>query len=315
MQSLIIYALLLFGFFPSSAKAADAYWLDQYNALFYLATFRLDTELNAMKAKGSSTLLLHADSLPSPISHFIAWRPKTTANMRSIAWIQKPNKNNLRQAAQLNGFKGVQIDDHYFNDPPIALHELRTMLGEKELWCSFQPKQFLHTIANSCDQNDIQIYRHTCRGTGDIAWQMGLTGNPRIAVSAYADGSQQGDELIRCIQRDLQTLGTKLFVFKWKNQEVWSRKLWIFLARRQQQAIHLVTNNYFTQNEIHDSRPEPLREQDEKTFHRSDRYRIASYQGVGQAFARDQSGRLANNHSSLLIQLVTTHPLLNSPFC
>ena len=100
--------------------------------------------------------------------------------MQSIAWIQKPNKNNLRRAAQLNGFKGVQIDDHYFNDPPIALDELRRMLGEKELWCSFQPKQFLHTIANSCDQNDVQIYRHTCRGTGDIAWGMGITGNPEL---------------------------------------------------------------------------------------------------------------------------------------
>ena len=60
---------------------------------------------------------------------------------------------------------------------------------------------------------------------------MGITGKPRIAASAYTDGSQSGAKRITCIQKDLQTLGTKLFVFKWKNQEVWSKKLWTMLGK------------------------------------------------------------------------------------
>ena len=231
MNRFILLTLALIGFLPASAKAVEAYWLDQYNALMYLGTFRLDAELKAMAAKGSSTLLLHADSLPAPLSNFIAWRAKTTANMQSIAWIQKPNKINLRKAATLTGFKGMQVDDHYFNDPPVPLQKLRAMLDTKELWCSFQPKQFSYKIAKNCDQNDVQIYRQNCKRTGDIAWEMGITGKPRIAVSAYADGSQSGAKRITCIQKDLQTLGTKLFVFKWKNQEVWSKKLWTMLGK------------------------------------------------------------------------------------
>ena len=102
------------------------------------------------------------------------------------------------------------------------------MHGEKELWCSFQPRQFSFQIANTCDQNDIQIYRNTCKGTGDMAWRMGITGNPKIAVATYNDGSKEGDESIKCIEEDLQSLKTKLFVFKWKNQEVWSNAVWKF---------------------------------------------------------------------------------------
>ncbi len=143
-----------------------------------------------MKGRGAKVLMVHADSLPSPFSRFIAWRAKEVGDMKSVAWIQKPNKDNLRHAARLVGFKGVQIYDHYFNDPPISIKKLRSMLGDKELWCSFQPRQFSFQIANTCDQNDVQIYRNTCRGTGDIAWRMGITGNSSIAVAAYDDGSK-----------------------------------------------------------------------------------------------------------------------------
>jgi len=205
------------------AKSAEAFWLDQYNALFYMATFRLDSEIKEMKSRGAKTLLLHADALPSLVSRFIAWRAKKAGDMDSVAWIQKPNENNLRHAARLVGFKGVQIDDHYFNNPPITLNKLRGMLGTKQLWCSFQPRQFSEKIAATCDQNDIQIYRYGCKKTGDIAWEMGVTGNSKIAVAAYEDGSKEGKELINCIEQDLKSLGTNLFVFKWKNQEAWTR--------------------------------------------------------------------------------------------
>lgn len=227
----IALTLVLFAATPTGVKAADAYWLDQYNALLYLSTFQLDNELRQIGKEGTKTLLLHADALPSPVSRFIAWRAREVAGMASIAWIQKPNKDNLRHASKLVGFKGVQIDDHYFNNPPVSIKELRKMLGMKQLWCSFQPRQFSFQIANTCDQNDVQIYRNTCKGTGDLAWRMGITGNPRIAVAAYNDGSKEGDALIDCIKKDLKSLGTNLFVFKWKNQEVWSKQVWNFIGR------------------------------------------------------------------------------------
>jgi len=221
LKSAIIIASVASGLLTRPVYSSDAYWLDQHNALFYIGTFQLDHQLREMKKEGVETLLLHADSLPSLISRFIAWRAKEVGNMTSIAWIQKPNKDNLTHAARLVGFNGVQIDDHYFNKPPISLEELRLMLGKKQLWCSFQPRQFSHDIANTCDQNDVQIYRNTCSGTGDMAWNMGITGNKRIAVAAYHDGSEKGQQLIDCIKKDLETLNTKLFVFKWKNQEAW----------------------------------------------------------------------------------------------
>ena len=228
----ISLSAVLFATIPTRANAVDAYWLDQYNALLYLSTFQLDKELKEMSQEGANTLLLHADSLPSPISRFIAWRAKEVSGMESVAWIQKPNKDNLRHASQLVGFKGVQIDDHYFNDPPVPIKDLRKMLGNKQLWCSFQPRQFSFQISNTCDQNDVQIYRNTCRGTSDTAWRMGITGNPRVAVAAYSDGSKEGDESIKCIEEDLKSLKTKLFVFKWKNQEVWSKLVWKFIGRQ-----------------------------------------------------------------------------------
>ena len=139
----------------STANAADAFWLDQYNVLFYIATFQLDNELKEMKSRGAKTLLLHADSLPSIISRFISGRAKKAANMETVAWIQKPNEDNLRHAARLVGIKAVQIDDHYFNDPPVSIKQLRSMLGNKQLWCSFQPRQFSYATAQMCDQSDV----------------------------------------------------------------------------------------------------------------------------------------------------------------
>ena len=64
-----------------------------------------------------------------------------------------------------------------------------------------------------------------------MAWRMGITGNHEIAVAAYNDGSKEGDELIKCIEKDLKSLKTKLFVFKWKNQEIWSKKIWELIGQ------------------------------------------------------------------------------------
>jgi hypothetical protein len=177
-----------------------------------------------MKEKGSSTLLLHADSLPPLLSRYIAWRAKVIGDIDSIAWIQKPSKSNLIRAANLTGFKGVQIDDHYFNKPPVSLVSLKRILNQKELWCSFQPKQYSSKLAANCDQSDLQLYRYRCKETRDLAWKMGVTGDSRVKVAAYDDGTLNGAKLIKCIENDLNKLGTGLFVFKWKNQEAWLKK-------------------------------------------------------------------------------------------
>lgn len=151
--------------------------------------------------------------------------------MESIAWIQKPNKNNLEHASQLTGFLGVQIDDHYFSNPPMSLFELHKILKQKQLWCSFQPSQFSFDLATKCDQSDIQIYRKSCRETLDMAWIMGITGNMKIAVATYEDGSKTGEHLSSCVSNNLNYIETRHFVFKWKNQEVWTKKVWQLLAK------------------------------------------------------------------------------------
>ena len=219
-------AIAMAAFSHQPADAVEAFWLDQYNALLYLSSFRLDAELKAMKARGANTLLLHADVMPSPLVRFIAWRAKKTAEMNTVAWIQKPNRSNLKRAASFEDIKAVQIDDHFFNKPPLPIQEFKTMLGTKELWCSFQPRQFNRQTAEICDQNDIQIYRKNCSDTIDIAWSMGIVGQSNIAIATYADGSQQGDDQVRCLEKNLATLGSQLFVFKWKNQEAWSKHIW-----------------------------------------------------------------------------------------
>ena len=146
--------------------------------------------------------------------------------MDTVAWIQKPNRLNLSRAASLENITAVQIDDHFFNNPPLPIKEFKTMLGKKELWCSFQPRQFNRETAVICDQKDIQIYRKNCSETINIAWGLGIIGQSSIAIATYADGSQQGDEHVRCLDKSLETLGNKLFVFKWKNQEVWIKRVW-----------------------------------------------------------------------------------------
>ena len=78
-------------------------------------------------------------------------------------------------------------------------------------------------MANKCDQSDVQIYRNTCIDTANLAWKMGITGKSRIAVAAYHDGSVEGSDLIKCIHKDLERMGTRLFVFKWRNMEAWTR--------------------------------------------------------------------------------------------
>ena len=215
-------------------KSAEGFWLDQYNALYYLITLQLDSELIQMKARGSKLLILQSDSLPSIVSNFIAWRAKDVARLESIAWIQKPNKHNLVHASQLTGFLGVQIDDHYFSNPPISLFELQKILKQKQLWCSFQPYQFSFDLATKCDQADIQIYRKSCLETLDMAWHMGITGNRKIAVATYEDGSRMGEHLSNCISNKLNHVETRHFIFKWKNQEVWTKKVWHLLAKLRQ---------------------------------------------------------------------------------
>ena len=106
MKRIFLAAVLSSALSQVPVSAAEAYWLDQHNALLYLSSFKLDKELKQMSKQGTKILLLHADALPSIISRFIAWRAKEVAGLDSIAWIQKPNRNNLRHAARLVGFKG-----------------------------------------------------------------------------------------------------------------------------------------------------------------------------------------------------------------
>ena len=73
---------------PQSVRAADGYWLDQYNALLYLGSFRLDPELLAMRRQGAGVVMVHADSLPDPLLRWIAWRARR-ARLQPVAWIQR----------------------------------------------------------------------------------------------------------------------------------------------------------------------------------------------------------------------------------
>ena len=223
--------ILLLLLMASPAKAVEGFWLDQYNAILYLGIWRLDDELKEMQGKGAKVLLVHADSLPSHFLMFIAWRAKEVGQMDSVAWIQKPNKENLKRAVQLKNYLAVQVDDHYFNDPPMALSALRKAIGEKELWCSFQPRQYSYQLARKCDHVDIQIYRQQCKRTGDIAYNLGATGRPETAIAVYHDGTESGEDLVKCMEKDLGTMRTKVFVFKWKNQEAWTKPIWNAISR------------------------------------------------------------------------------------
>ncbi len=201
------------------SHAAEGYWLDQYSALLYMASFNLDSQFSEMKRRGAHTIMVHADSLPRPILRFIAWRAKVSAGLESIAWIQRPNQTNLKRAGSLNGYKGVQIDDHFFNNPPLSMSQMRDKIGSKELWCSFQPNQYSYKNARQCDHIDVQIYRRRCRETGDYAYNLGATGRKNTAVAVYHDGSSNADIELKCMESDLRSLGSEIFVFKWNNPE------------------------------------------------------------------------------------------------
>ena len=86
------------------AQAADGYWLDQYNALLYLASFQLDRELEQTQRQGAGVVMVHADSLPGPLLRWIAWRARR-AQLQPVAWIQRPTAANLRRVGAVSGYQ------------------------------------------------------------------------------------------------------------------------------------------------------------------------------------------------------------------
>lgn len=125
---------------PSAAIAADGYWLDQYSALLFIGFFRLDKELEEMKQKGAAVVMVHADSLPDPLLRWIAWRTNRV-KLKPVAWIQRPTADNLTLVSKVSGYKALQVDDHFFAKPPLEIGKLRSLLSDRQLWCSFQPSQ------------------------------------------------------------------------------------------------------------------------------------------------------------------------------
>lgn len=218
----------------SPAVAADGYWLDQYNALFYLSTFQLDRELAEMRRNGASVLMVHADSLPNPVLRWIAWRARQ-AKLQPVAWIQRPTDSNLRRVGSVSGYEALQVDDHFFANPPISMKRLKNQLADRQLWCSFQPRQFSWQAAKACDHIDLQIYRKNCKATTSDVYKLGVAGASDVAIAVYDDGSQGSAEQLRCLKPRLEDAGNRMFVFKWKNPEHWilpiSRKFWSEVAR------------------------------------------------------------------------------------
>ena len=214
--------------------AADGFWLDQYNVLLYLALFRLDPELEAMHQKGAGVVMVQADSLPDPLLRWIAWRARR-ADLQPIAWIQRPTSTNLRRVGALSGYSAMQVDDHFFAQPPMALSALKANLAPRQLWCSFQPGQYSWSAAQHCDHVDIQVYRQSCRATADTADALGVSGRRDTAIAVYHDGSPADDRRLACYRRSIGAMGNRLFVFKWKNQEHWlkplTKPLWLALSR------------------------------------------------------------------------------------
>ncbi|MCP9808712.1 hypothetical protein KBY58_04615 [Cyanobium sp. HWJ4-Hawea] len=206
--------------FAYSANAADGYWLDQYNAVLFMGLFRLDTELEDMKQKGAAVVMVHADSLPDPLLRWIAWRANRTKLM-PVAWIQRPTAANLARVGQVAGYRALQVDDHFFARPPVSLANLRSQLGGRQLWCSFQPGQYSWRAARHCDHVDLQLYRQSCATTVDLVYRLGIAGRRDTAVAVYHDGSVSDDRRLACYRRRVAAIGNRLFVFKWKNPEHW----------------------------------------------------------------------------------------------
>jgi len=222
------------GLAPQAARAADGYWLDQYNALVFLGLFRLDPELQAMRQQGAAVVMVHADSLPDPLLRWIAWRARR-AGLQPVAWIQRPTPANLRRVGALRSYSALQVDDHFFAQPPVALSTLKASLAPRQLWCSFQPGQYSWRAAQNCDHVDIQLYRQGCSPTVDSAYQLGVAGRANTAIAVYHDGSAADDRRMSCFRRAIGAIGNRLFVFKWKNPEHWlapiTRGLWQTLSR------------------------------------------------------------------------------------
>lgn len=219
---------------PQAERAADGYWLDQYDALAILRLFRLDPELQAMRQQGAAVVMVHADSLPDPLLRWIAWRARR-AGLQPVAWIQRPTPANLRRVGALRSYSALQVDDHFFAQPPVALSLLKATLAPRQLWCSFQPGQYSWRAAQNCDHVDIPLYRQGCNLTVDSAYQLGVAGRADTAIAIYHDGSATDDRRLSCFRREIGAIGNRLFVFKWKNPEHWltpiSRGLWQTLSR------------------------------------------------------------------------------------
>jgi hypothetical protein len=81
---------------PAQAKAAEGYWLDQYNALLFMGLLRLDPELREMRQTGAQVVMVQADSLPEVLLRWIAWRARR-AGLTPVAWIQRPTVGNLKK--------------------------------------------------------------------------------------------------------------------------------------------------------------------------------------------------------------------------
>jgi len=213
-----------------SKTRVEGYWLDQYNASLYLLAHALDDELREMKAQGAKLVLIHADSLPLMILEKMA-NDANREGLKVIAWIQKPNKENLLRAGKLENYDGVQIDDHFFASPPITLTDLRRQIGKKQLWCSFQPKQYTSYAAKQCDHIDVQIYRNSCLSTLYTAESFGLINKSNAAIAVYDDGSLEGRRETYCILRGLASMNGRSLVFKWNNQEVWTKPIWQLVGK------------------------------------------------------------------------------------
>ena len=219
---------------PSAAMAADGYWLDQYSALLFIGFFRLDKELEEMKQKGAAVVMVHADSLPDPLLRWIAWRANRV-KLKPVAWIQRPTADNLTRVSKVSGYKALQVDDHFFAKPPLEIGKLRSLLSDRQLWCSFQPGQYSWRAARLCDHVDIQLYRITCNSTIDAAYRLGVAGRRDTAIAVYHDGSEADDGRLNCFRESFQRIGNRVFVFKWKNPEYWltpyTRVFWQTLSR------------------------------------------------------------------------------------
>ena len=141
---------------------------------------------------------------------------------------------NLRRVGAVSGYQALQVDDHYFADPPVPIDQLKGQLGGRSLWCSFQPRQFSWRAAELCDHVDLQLYRQSCNATADAVYRLGIAGARDAAVAVYHDGSDTDDQRLACLRERVRSSGNRLFVLKWKNPEHWlspiTGRLWQGLA-------------------------------------------------------------------------------------